>query len=77
MDVTVWLDFRAVHRAAHRPAAVEQPKAAGQVDAGERRSPLALPGLDRELQEGNLYPVIGCDGQQASNQEQGQADKGG
>ena len=77
MDVAVWLDFRAVHRAAHRPAAVEQPKATRQVDAGERRSPLALPSLNRELDERNLNPVIGCDGQQASNQEQGQADKGG
>src|SRR2546426_2990773 len=73
MVIAIRLELEAVDCTADCPAAIDQAKAPRKVDAGERRSPLALPRLKRELQEGNLYPVIGCNGQQARDEKQGQS----
>ena len=67
MDITVGLNLGAVHGAAHGSAAIEQTQPAREVDAGQWWPPLALPGLKRELQEGDLHPVIGCDGEHADS----------
>src|SRR5438309_5586794 len=59
MVIAIGLEFEAIHDAAHRSAAIDEVQSPGDVNPSEGRPELALANRKRELQEGNLHPVIG------------------
>ena len=72
VDITIGLDFEAIHGATHRDAPIEEVEPTGEVDAGKWRTPLALSRGQAELQEWNLDPVVRRDRKQANGHGQRQ-----
>jgi hypothetical protein len=58
MDVSVRLQLEAVHRAAHRPAAIDEAQPTRQVHACERWTELALTRDNLEFQKWDLDEVV-------------------